>query len=162
MDITIQQLMNHHNNLPVDAYNLACDLLANGHDAPVLTDMIRMGTVEAMPPEMIDQILTIIDHEDMKDYQNLRRHYEGQLIQEYLKGNLDGRLLIQQCCDLYAGDYSLEPVSCRFWSAIADDADMHGGQCCIEFKFNIGDFDQVLRSALISHHRPNADTVPTK
>jgi hypothetical protein len=156
MDTTIQQLMNYFESQPIDAYNWACDLFTQGYDAPILDKFVRLGTINSVTDEKITEILTLIGRPDLIDYPTLRREFEGQLIQSYFDGKIGGWALIQRCCDLYSGQRNIDFESQRFWGAVSDDADQHGGQCCIEFRFDRGEFDEVLRDAILRNNRPRA------
>ena len=171
MDPTVEFLWSRRKSVRIAAADWAASMLALGasdlsgndpdaqnyddaehYDSAALRQLTDRTLNTADRERLIQQVLEELGLEHLDDDVTLALAWEQESIRDYFLGALEGRALIQRGCDLY---YELEDPQRAFWIRVAADAGHQGDQATFaEYDFVNGDFDAVLRAAILGSGRP--------
>ena len=154
MDATIKYLWSRQHGIRGDAADWAISLLEAGRDSSAIRQLTDRHLHDSVRERLTEVVIDELGLGELRDPHILTREYERASIGDYFAGELQGWDLIQRCCDLHWAN-PLDDPDRKFWIALADDADQHGGQgICLSYDFITTDFDTALQSAILKSGRP--------
>jgi hypothetical protein len=143
---------------PEEAVDWACSLLADGFESDAILLLAGNAQFDSRrQSKLISQILLDLKRSELLDEREYLNALEREHIADYYAGQIDGWALIRHLTDLYFRSKVGDKQRFLKWICLSEDAGQHDQGLCLEYRFDIHPFNEVLEQALTEHGFPRPE-----